>query len=38
MREAEPAAGYAERDLVCADFDDCMMPAVKSVGGGVGTE
>src|SRR5260370_2888149 len=35
VREAKPAAGDTERDLVCADLDDCMMPAVKSVGGGV---
>src|SRR5580704_17186113 len=35
VREAKPAAGDTEGDLVCADLDDCMMPAVKSVGGGV---
>jgi hypothetical protein len=28
MREAKPAIGNAKRDLVCADFYDCMMPAV----------
>src|SRR5258705_5176757 len=33
VREAKPAAGDTKRHLVCADFDDCMMPAVKSVGG-----
>jgi hypothetical protein len=38
VREAQPASGYAERDLVCADLDDCMMPAVESVGCCVGTE
>jgi hypothetical protein len=36
MREAKPAAGDTEGDLVCADFYDCVMPAVESVGGGVG--
>ena len=35
VREAKPAACYAEGDLVCADLDDCMMPAVESVGRGV---
>src|ERR1700733_1717797 len=35
VREAKPAACYAEGDLVCADLDDCMMPAVESVGCGV---
>src|SRR6266446_166239 len=33
VREAKPAAGDTKRDLVCADLDDCMMPAVKSVCG-----
>ena len=32
VREAKPAAGDAEGNFVCADLDDCMMPAVKSVG------
>ena len=35
VRKAKPAACYAEGDLVCADLDDCMMPAVESVGRGV---
>ena len=38
VREAKPAACYAEGDLVCADLDDCVMPAVESVGRGVGTK
>jgi hypothetical protein len=38
VREAKPAAGDTEGDLVCADLDDCMMPAVESVGGGVGAK
>ena len=38
MREAKPAAGNAERDLVGADLDDCVMPAVESVGGCVGAK
>src|SRR6266704_2406863 len=38
VREAKPAAGDTERDLVCADLDNCMMPAVKSVGGCVRAE
>src|ERR1700722_2189282 len=33
VREAKPTAGYAECDFVCADFDDCVMLAVESVGG-----
>jgi hypothetical protein len=32
VREAKPSTAYAKRNFVCADFDDCMMPAVKSVG------
>src|ERR1700733_4492987 len=32
VREAKPLAGDTERNLVCAALDDCMMPAVKSVG------
>src|SRR5260370_22778499 len=35
MREAKPAAGDTEGNLVCADLHHCMMPAVKSAGGGV---
>ena len=35
VREAKPSAGNTKRDLVCADLDDCMMSAVKSVGGSV---
>jgi hypothetical protein len=35
VREAKPTAGDTEGNLVCADLDDCMMPAIKSVGGGV---
>src|SRR6266851_420141 len=35
VREAKPAASDTEGNLVCADFYDCMMPAVKSVGCGV---
>src|ERR1700738_4470641 len=38
VREAKPAAGDTERNLVCADLDDCMMPAVKSVGGSIGAK
>src|ERR1700761_6646366 len=32
MRKPKPTAVYAEGNLVCADFDDCMMPAVESMG------
>src|ERR1700692_4865329 len=35
MREAKPAAAYAKSNLICADLDDCMMPAIQSVGCGV---
>jgi hypothetical protein len=35
VREAKPAACYAEGDFVCADLYDCVMPAVESVGGGI---
>jgi hypothetical protein len=38
MREAKPAACDTKRDLVCADLDDCVMPAVKSVGGSIGAK
>ena len=38
VREAKPTACYAEGDFVCADFNYCVMPAVKSVGGGVGAK
>ena len=38
MREAKPTACDTKGDLVCADFDYCVMPAVKSVGGGVGAK
>jgi hypothetical protein len=38
VRKAKPTAGDTEGDLVYADFDDCMMPAVESVGCGVGAE
>ncbi len=38
VREAKPAAGDTEGDLVCADFNDCVMPTVESVGGGVGAK
>jgi hypothetical protein len=33
--EAKPTAGNAKGNLVCADLDDCVMPAVKPVGGSV---
>src|SRR5260370_42365231 len=33
VREAKPAAGATERNFICADLDDCMMPAGKYVGG-----
>src|SRR5271156_4004044 len=33
--KAKPAAGDPKRNLLCADFDHCMMPAVQSVGRGV---
>src|SRR6266576_3707563 len=32
MREAKPTAADAESNFICADLDDCMMPAVESVG------
>src|ERR1700750_1473709 len=32
VREANPAAANSQRNLICADFHDCMMPAIKSVG------
>src|SRR5271155_4690933 len=32
MREAKPSAGDTEGNLICADLNDCMVPAVKSVG------
>src|SRR5260370_31618238 len=32
VREAKPTAGDTEGDLVFADLDDCVMPAVESVG------
>ncbi|HEX3374919.1 MAG TPA: hypothetical protein VHS13_11975, partial [Edaphobacter sp.] len=35
VREANPAARNPQRNLICADLYDCMMPAVKSVGRGV---
>jgi hypothetical protein len=38
MREAKPAVGDPQDNLVCADFDYCVMPAVKSVGRGVRAE
>lgn len=38
MREAEPAIGYAKRNLVCADFYNCVMPAVESVDRCIGAE
>src|ERR1700755_3524770 len=38
VREAKPSAGDTECNLVCADLDDCVMPAVESVGGCVRTE
>src|SRR6266849_2334834 len=38
VREAKPAAAHAESNFVCADFDDCMMPAVKSMGRSVGAK
>jgi hypothetical protein len=38
MRKPEPSAGYAEGNLVCTDLDDCVVPAVKSMGCGVGAK
>ena len=38
VREAKPSACYAESNFICTDLYDCMMPAVKSVGGGVGAK
>src|ERR1700730_7576702 len=35
VRKANPAAAYAESNFICADLDDCMVPAVKSMGSGV---
>src|SRR5712664_333054 len=35
VREAKPSASDTKSNLVCADLDHCMMPAVKSVGCGV---
>src|SRR5580698_7862181 len=32
VREAKPTACNPQRNLVCTDFDDCVMPAVESVG------
>ena len=31
MREAKPSACHPKRNLVCTDFNDCMMPAIQSV-------
>jgi hypothetical protein len=36
MREAKPAAGDTEGDLVCSYFNYGMVLAVESVSGGVG--
>ncbi len=33
VREAKPTARNPQRNLICADLDHCMMPAVQSVGG-----
>src|SRR5580698_2957686 len=30
--KAKPAAGDPERNLVCTDLDNCMMPAIQSMG------
>src|SRR5580704_6663773 len=35
MREAKPAAGHTEGNFVCADFHNCVMPAVESMSRGV---
>src|ERR1700729_1819669 len=32
VRKASPAAGNPQRNLIRADFDHCMMPAIQSVG------
>src|SRR5271155_4685929 len=31
VREAKPAAPDPQRNLICADLNDCMMPAVQSM-------
>src|SRR5258708_37728351 len=36
--EAKPSASDTESNFFCADLYDCVMPAVKSVGGGVGAK
>src|SRR5271170_3721859 len=38
VREAKPSAGDTEGNLVCADLNNCMMSAVKSVGRSVGAK
>ena len=35
VRETKPAAGDTQRNLFRTDFDYCVMPAVKSMGGGI---
>jgi hypothetical protein len=32
VRKAKPAARNPKRNLLCADFDNCMMPATQSMG------
>jgi hypothetical protein len=38
VREAKPVASNTKRNLVPADFDNCVMPAVESVGSSVGAK
>ena len=38
VRELKPPAPDPQRNLISADLDNCMMPAVKPVGGGVRTK
>src|SRR5215469_18206566 len=37
VREAEPPARNPQRNLICADLNHCMMPAVQSMGGCIRT-
>ena len=38
VREALPAARHPHSNLFCSHFDECMMPTVQSVGGGIGAK
>src|SRR5580698_173515 len=38
MREAKPTASDTEGNFVCTDFNDCVMPAVESMGSSVGAK